>query len=211
MATELQQWQRRVSMTLVDEHGRKWDTVIDVTDKRKGACAPLVPKFDAPWLPDQKYLHADGNTMRVTIDYRRCIDDCEAAARAWDERLHDEAVRLFSTAAPQAIEKRDAVLMREVGPQPLDPRWARAAQAGNPWVLGKPGYRAPEWATALIAARVAQQQATHDELAYAPRDGAPPDLSDVEHYEDFNDAYDRQAVGGTKVKRGRPARAQHEG
>lgn len=203
MPNEMAQWERRANLRVRDAHGRTWNTVVDMTDKRRGACGPVNPEFDAPWMPDQKYLTVDGHSFTLAIDYARCIADCEAAAHQWDERLHAEAVRMFASAAPQAIEKRDPVLMREVGPRPMDPRWPRAAQAGNPWVLGQPGYTAPEWAKALLAERIARAKAAQDELAYAP-----PDVSDVEHFEDYNDAFDPKAVGGTKVKRGPKARAE---
>lgn len=198
-----QQWQKRADLKVRDPHQRTWNTVVDMTDKRRGACGPVNPMFAAPWYPDQKYLTVDGFRFSVAIDYDRCIADCEEAARQYDERLHAEAVKMFSSAAPQAIQKRDPVLMREVGPPPMDPRWAKAAKAGNPWVLGVPGYGMPDWAKALVAEKVARQRAVVDELAYAPAD-----VSDVDHFEDYSEQYDRQAVGGTKVKTGGKGRAK---
>lgn len=204
MADLLLQYQRRTPMDLVDAHGRTWNTVIDITDKRWGNCGPIMPRdFVAPWVPEQKYLKADGRTRSLVIDYDACIADCEDAAKAWDERLHQTAVAMFAAKAPQAISERNPTLMREVGPEPMSPLLPKAAKAGNPWLLGKAGYRMPELLAPIFAAPLARQQAEIDALAYAE-----PDLTDVDALEDLSEQYDPRSTGGTKVKAAPKRRAE---
>lgn len=206
MPAEMMQHDRRTPADVVDQHGRTWHTVLDMTDKKWGACGPIMPKdFSAPWVPPAKYLVIpDGRQRRLHIDYERCESDCTQAMHAWEERLHKTAVEMFNTEAPDAIASRNPTLYREVGPPPMDPRLPKAAKAGNPWLLGVPGYAMPEWAAPLFAVRT-PQQLEEEELAYAPAD-----VSDVDHFEDYNEAYDRHATGGTKApggarrKRGTP-------
>lgn len=195
MPNEMMQHERRTEITAPDQHGRLWATCIDLTDKYKGACGPVIPQFKAPWVPEAKYIRCDGRTMKVTLDYDRAIADCQEAEVRWEERLHTLAVQMFGTKAAQAIEERDKVLFKEVGPKPASSLLPKAAKAGNPWLLGVPGYAMPEWAAPLFVKRLTPQEEELANLAYAA-----PDVSDVDKYEDYSDAHDPDATGGKRVK-----------
>lgn len=200
---------RRQNLVLTDQHGRRVHVVFDTR-----AMAPLVayPQFNAPWMPDLKYLrysYAGGGTaglpVGVTWDYRQCVEDTQQAWTRWFGEFRTLGMRMPGVDAMAALtaaqagewEKVPPGLLMEVGhtPDPLD--YPKAAMAGNQWVLGLSA-KVPAWAAPLYALKE-----HFTALASVVSD------DELDKYRDVEEDADPAAVGGKvlPVKRGRPPKA----
>lgn len=140
---------KRTHIEAMDQHGRMWENVLDIAAKPKpGPVSLWKPKgWDAPLLPDQKYIrwHPD-NMFRIEIDYRSWKIDLRAARNDWENLLHKTAGEMSPQDAGASLvggskdtDYRDAspALLRSVGPKPQAVEPVIAAEQGEPWVLGK--------------------------------------------------------------------------
>jgi hypothetical protein len=137
MAEHLSQAARRRWVQLPDQHGRAFETVIDVVG---GApCAPINPRgWNAPLTPPQKYIKFSGEMgqYKVIIDYPKWIDDLQAAHKVYEQKLFDDALVIFGATGTKAYADRDPALLRYTGPGPQFVEPVIAASQGNKWVLG---------------------------------------------------------------------------
>jgi len=171
----------RVYRLALDQHGRRWGAEIDKrTDQ---PCSPITPSFQAPWIPDAKYVtwtydDASG-AFRVVINYAEDKGDRKAAITEWQKTLLQTGAQLegqsFDPSRPSI-----QVMMR-VGPKPPPPEVVIAAEKGDPWVLGfSPDM--PKWARPYFAKMLEDEAAfltdeSDDEIEVvpveAPRRGRP--------------------------------------
>jgi len=156
---------RRQFWQMEDQHGRTWGGEFDMRVQPNPGCvsAGLYPDhWRAPLMPPPQYqriewqAHRKGGP-RMVIDYQRWIDEQARAVENWENGLHKLGhVRQGDAYNP---ERPSPALLAEMGskPRPVEP--IRAAQAGDPWVLGlkQPNgaaYPMPDWAIPYFGARV---------------------------------------------------------
>lgn len=157
MAQIMSQDDQRRPQRFTDQHGRKWFACIE---KESGhPCTPVQPIFQAPVIPDQKYIElGDGEDKdmpgRVFINYTAWIDELDEADREWLRKCHETGSELYKDAFDPEAPFNIAILNR-VGARPhikkaITPLRAQpvpgaaslpvhACQQGNAWALGKVG------------------------------------------------------------------------
>lgn len=164
MSEKFSQASQRSYRVFRDQHGRKWGADIEV--KTQAPCGPLSPRFSAPLIPPQKYLKiTDVAAAEITIDYDQWLADEDTARAEWQERLRQQAYRLYHDKAAEAIENPPAELLALVGrpPEPRERILAARDGKGKPgydWLLGFSDER-PKWADVLFPA-----ERERDELSF---------------------------------------------
>lgn len=135
---------KRAYATYTDQHSRVWGATIE--NKTGDPCGPLEPQFQAPLMPNDKYIRINSRQRRVFIDYEAILKDIEDADNDWDGQLRDWARKTYGTEAPKAIQNPPPELLDIVGPKPRERKepW-EAAMQGNKWMLGE-SPKKPEWA-----------------------------------------------------------------
>ena len=188
MPKELSQPERRRYRTFTDQHGRLWGTAIEVSSGH--SCGPWEAKFEAPWLPDAKYLrHHSTDDRLVLIDYDRNVRDAKEAMDAYDDlRLKvamDQYGSAFTSKLGKTHDEDPPELKQLVGAPPFPVAWSEAAQEGNKWVLGFSNI-IPKWAYPLL------KQEDAPARKYLDAD------EEVEKAVDLDEAFDPEAKGGKR-------------
>lgn len=127
---------QREHMTYTDQHGRTWEAYGDVKAKLHPA-SPLMPKFAAPWYPNQRYAQfGTKNPTQFTWDYEAMLSDAIEAHTRYRDLLLQAATHYNVPNWDPATQEPTAQMKRDVGqpPLPIDP--IRAARAGNGYILG---------------------------------------------------------------------------
>lgn len=128
---------KRRSMVVTDQHGRKYFAVIE---KASGFPTGLVqPLYEAPHpelYPPQKYMtFPEDQPGKLVIDYGSWESDNKTALQAWDnERVRTGSMihgAAFDPHGPPTIQ-----LVQLIGPKPMSPLPVRAMAQGNRWALG---------------------------------------------------------------------------
>lgn len=138
MAKEMSQTERRQPLTMTDQHGRLWESTLDVTSM--GTCAPINPRgWNAPLSVPMNYVRHQGkkDVTRVIIDYDRWIEDLKEAHLAYEALIQHLAQEVAPNAVLELIERPTPSFLRLVGPMPMPVELVIAAKQGNGWVLGK--------------------------------------------------------------------------
>lgn len=148
---------RRKVVTFYDQHrsskfptGRPWWGHVEMPSDPMfpgGVVGSLTPgdhtdtpgiwesAWEAPWLPDEKYLRSDTETGKVTIHYGAMLSDYRAA----NEKYYAAAAVIAFEKGWEAPEPNGTVEYRfraVLGPPPQSPKIPQAAMAGDPWLLG---------------------------------------------------------------------------
>lgn len=197
---------RRDDLILTDQHGREVHVVFDT---RAMGAVIAYPRFNAPWVPDLKYLRYvyagtrnKGVPVAIQWDYEACLRDTQAAWERWFGEFRTLGMRMPGVDAMSALEaaqkgewhKVPPGLLLEVGetPDPLD--YVKAALAENKWVLGL-SQKVPTWAEPLYALK------EHFRTVVSGVTDA-----ELDKYRDEEEAADPEALGGKvlPVRRGRP-------
>lgn len=206
------QAERRTDLLVPDQHGR---LVHLVWDKLCHGVVGTFLQFNAPWIPDLKYLKtlADhGFPQGVEWQYAKMLEDNRGAWERWYQDLRRFAAKMNGVSATEAYQAaRDGrwaevprALLEECGVTPEPEDLILAAMAGNKWVLGFSTV-VPDWASPMLQLwemqKVrAQQPVTADELdKYRDADGM-----EEERLEELEETFDPNATGGARVpvKRG---------
>lgn len=97
---------------------------------------PFGDTWEAPWLPDDKWLQPNVETGKLTINYGGMVAEYTAATRAYYERCAEVAHEnkwVAPTFGGHVDSRFRAVVGRDV---PQSPKIPQAAMAGDPWLLG---------------------------------------------------------------------------
>jgi hypothetical protein len=240
MPKELSQEERRRMGFPRDQHGRKWEAVYDII--ANAPCSALIPhRWSAPWLPPDAYFVFSSDPARdreVVIDYDRLVRDRQAARAEYDRALKAEARKhgpsahamLEAHTLPDGRKSPHPLLLEEVGPPPLSDVFARAARAGNKWVLGlrRPdgsAYPVTPWAEPHLHELDDPYANTVDAEADDAADAFPDvegddawagsaesrEFADADAVADLEEQFDAAAVGGStppvRKRGGRPRAA----
>jgi hypothetical protein len=209
VAKELSQPERRKYRTFHDQHGRLWGSTIDITNGH--SCGPWEAKFEAPWLPDFKYIHHHPTDDRlIVIDYDRNVLDAKDAMDAYDDVRLKTAMNQYGSAFTSKLGKTydedPPELKQLVGGPPFPVAWSEAAQEGNKWVLGFTNV-IPSWAYPLLA----QEALTPRKYLDADEEAALAEVAAVEEAVDLDEAHDPEATGGKRVPVRTTAQAEYTG
>jgi len=91
--------------------------------------------WDAPWMPDAKWMRFDYERRRMTIMYGPMMSEYQQA----NEDYYAKAALIAVEKGWEAPEPGKAVSFRfraVLGPPPQSPLIPQAAMAGDPWLLG---------------------------------------------------------------------------
>lgn len=143
------QAERRRGVVALDQHGRKWENVIEISTGEP--CSSWMPQFNAPWFPPPTAVKRDPmNNARLVIDYPMILRRAKVAHADYAMSLRAYAQRMPGVIDVEAVVKTPPPLLLDVvGPGPEPRQFAYAASVGNRWVLGFDA-EAPEWAKALM-------------------------------------------------------------
>lgn len=99
----------------------------------------LVKGWDAPWLPETKYINMATSSItagnRFRFDYERQATDRRAANVAYYTRAMKEAAER-NLPVPKLYGHVSFQLRSIVGTPPKSPKLPEAAAGGDPWLLG---------------------------------------------------------------------------
>ena len=120
------------------ERGMPWGFVGNLApgNHEEAAQRNWASCWEAPWLPDHKWMQPNVETGRVTINYGGMIAEYTSATKAYYERCAEVAHenKWIAPAFGGHVDSRfRAVVGRDV---PQSPRIPQAAMAGDPWILG---------------------------------------------------------------------------
>lgn len=199
---EPDQAERRTDLILADQHGREYHVVYDTAAR---GVIRSYPRFNAPWMPEEKhlkYVASRGGAMpdRIEVDYEAALAENH---RESDRYFHDflaiggklpgvDAMTAYDLALAGEWEQVPRSLLHEVGQPPVPDDYIKACMAGNKWALGMTN-KIPEWAHKLIALEELRKQNT----------AAGRANMDLDKYADVEEQADPQAVGGKRVKVGK--------
>jgi hypothetical protein len=202
---EPDQAQRRVDLILEDKHGREYHVVYDTAAR---GVIRSYPRFNAPWMPEEKHLKyvssrgggAGAFPDKIEIDYDEALaENHREQDRYFDEFLKIggkiggvDAMTAYSHAKSGEWEKVPKVFFHEIGSIPQPDEFIKAAMAGNKWALGLSN-TIPAWALPLVAL---EEMRNADKLKGLT-------ASDLDKYADEEEAADPDATGGKKVKVGK--------
>lgn len=215
MAKIRTQADRRNSVVITDQHGRKF--AVWVEKDTMHPCSALVPRGwnppmlagQTPFLPPEEYVSFPADEpFAMRIDYDRWIAFVEQMHKMYDEKISSSAVLLFGSGAAQAIESKNVELMRYVGPPPTSVQPIKAARAGNKFVLGLTD-KMPEWAIPFFSAPVVAEEVFPDVFEDEEEDEVAPDptaadegfedaTEDEDKYQELEEEIDPAAIGGKK-------------
>lgn len=231
MKTRPDQAEKRTVATIRDQHDRPWDATLDTEPKaRLGFCTPPIPKFSAPILPPQEYLRPVlGEFGSLRIDYDAWIAELQMASDGYTRQLRSYALQHYKGQMVGEVLRNpppDLIAMVGEAPPPLD--FARAARAGNKWVLGlrkSDGslYPMPTWAKPIAHVLEPKRAGSllDDVLRYADDedddvnpfaldDESAEILADRAKYQDDEETADPDALGGHTVSPRRAGRRSRE-
>ena len=138
MAKEMSQAERRRPITMTDQHGRTFESTLDITSM--GTCAPINPKgWTAPVIPPQKYIRHQGGSdvLKVLIDYDKWESDLRQAHEDYASLVQTWAQSVSPDQALNLIENPTPSFLRLVGPSPMPVEIVIACRQENGWILGK--------------------------------------------------------------------------
>lgn len=131
-----QRKQRRGQM-FRDDHGRRWYAA---TELLSGHPTGMIEhQFAAPLIPPQKYLELSTDPERpydLHIAYERWIADTQTERDDWVKNGRIVARRTPGITWNEG-EPFPAAVLDVIGPEPTPLEPILAAQAGNPWIIGK--------------------------------------------------------------------------
>jgi cytosine/adenosine deaminase-related metal-dependent hydrolase len=145
----------RKLVTVYDQHksarfpnGRPWWGYAEMPAERGapwGFVGSLAPgnhlnafgdTWEAPWLPDDKWLQPNVETGKLTINYGGMVAEYTQATRTYYEKCAEVAHEnkwIAPTFGGHVDSRFRAVVGRDV---PQSPKIPQAAMAGDPWLLG---------------------------------------------------------------------------
>lgn len=129
---------RRRTVTLTDQHGRKWYCNEDI--RTGAAVGPYEPKgWAAPWyLPqggEYPYYHRpEDEPFRLELDYDACLAQLRQAHADWEKRIRDVGIELHGQAFDE--HKPTLAVLQRVGPKPTAIEPIVAMKQGNKYALG---------------------------------------------------------------------------
>lgn len=98
---------------------------------------PFGDQWEAPWLPDAKYMSANVETGKLTINYVGMVTEYTQKTTEYYEQCASVAHE-NKWVAPEFGGHVDGRFRGVVGKYlPQSPRIPQAAMAGDPWVLGQ--------------------------------------------------------------------------
>lgn len=137
---------QRTTRVYTDQHGRKYEAVVEIKTNMPLQVRPL---FVAPLYPPDKFLKVvDAVQGVVEVDYTSWIAERRAAHDRFERRRHEVAIDKFGGQAQNAIKQGDPSLRQIMGSGPDPVGQIEAARDGDPWVLGLSDER-PKWADGI--------------------------------------------------------------
>ena len=130
---------QRRNMTFIDQHGRKWHGIIELsTGDPLGPVTPV--DFTAPWLPSVTYMRRPDPLNRpadIEWDYDLIETQLLDARETYLRKVEEFARELYGDKAGEVTsgDKLPRNLREIVGTPPLGPEMVQACRAGNRWAL----------------------------------------------------------------------------
>lgn len=164
---ERQQHQRRKGVTMRDQFGRVYDTVVDVDSL--DPVGPIMLRDARPPVPVPEFYvrPVPGELGRVFCHLEEWRGDLLAAHEEWRRRLRAIAQKQYGDQAAAALRDRPAALLDLVGPEPMPVQFCEAQIAGNKWALGlrtgpngKGFHPRPKWVTDALLELLEKAQRT---------------------------------------------------
>lgn len=129
---------RRRTVILTDQHGRKWFCNEDI--RTGAAVGPYEPKgWSAPWYLPQGgefpyYKRQEETPNLMDLDYDGYLAQLRQAHGEWEKRIRDVGIELHGQAFDE--NKPTLAVLQRVGqkPQPIEP--IVAMKQGNKYALG---------------------------------------------------------------------------
>lgn len=129
------QRKQRRELKVTDKHGRKWYMTIET--KTGDPTGLIQPLFQAPYIPDQKYLKVnEDNPNHLDIDYELAKADIRRARAEWEREGRQLSQKMHGSKY-NPLDDFTSEVLDVIGPPPQAIEPVIAAQQGNPWVLGK--------------------------------------------------------------------------
>jgi len=155
-----EQWEKRRSQILVDQHGREYSAEVD-TDAL-APVGPIMPRnFKQPVPTPSKYVEpVRGRMNEVRINYEAWKRDIAAGEYARTLKMRKLAEDMYGSQFGKAMQDPPPELLAKVGPGPLPIECVMAMESGqSKWALGlrKPDgsyYPKPKWVTGDIEERM---------------------------------------------------------
>lgn len=133
-----------------DQHGRIWGANIH-TETQHPVDAVTPDGWTAPYLPDPKYriwrYDMDNGGHSVFLDYDADIRDRKLALKEWTENMMRIGMQMNGSSFD--ARRPSPEVLHIVGPKPAAVEIPMAAQAGEPWILGR-AVPKPRWAQAFF-------------------------------------------------------------
>jgi hypothetical protein len=126
----------REFVVYTDQHGREWEGWGDIKAKLHPT-STLRPLFDAPWVPDQRYMtFSQRKPGEFEINYDAILGEIRRAHEARRDHVLKVADHFNVAGFDPDTDEPTAQMKRELGeaPLPIDP--VLAAKAGNGFILG---------------------------------------------------------------------------
>lgn len=128
---------RRRGVMLTDQHGRRWEAVIELATGH--FVGEPSPRFKAPVVPPRRFLVPDPqNPNGVVIRYDAWLATVEKAREDWENSLREHAQKIGAQGTIQdLIEDPPPELVDLVGPKPdtHSRRLIESMWAGNPYLI----------------------------------------------------------------------------
>ena len=155
-----EQWERRRSQILIDQHGREYSAEIDT--EALAPVGPIMPRnFKQPVPTPTKYLDPNPNRMNeVRVNYAAWKRDIAAGEYARTLKMRKLAEEMYGSQFGKAMQDPPPELLAKVGPGPLPMEFVLAMESGqSKWALGfrKPDgsyYPKPSWVTPDLETRM---------------------------------------------------------
>lgn len=142
----------RTMRVFTDQHGRKWQAIIEVKTGRP--VSPPWPRFKAPVYPETAFFRYGRGDQEgeIFIDYDAWLEQLDNAWRNYHQRLHDVAKAEYKDQRPEdMIANPTDQLISAWGDPPVHRDIPRAMRAKNKWILGQVDISLkPAWAEAIL-------------------------------------------------------------